>query len=118
VHEYPGNDIADELAWWGKEGPPVCRLQPGAREEKGRAGTGRRRTTRRAWGGARRRRRRLQEQPLLAEILWRPDERPLRWEALRMRRKGVVAEPPSERALRSTWWAWRGVLTKMLFVMV
>jgi hypothetical protein len=26
VHEYPGNEIADELAWWGKEGPPFCQL--------------------------------------------------------------------------------------------
>ena len=24
-----GNDRADELAWWGKEGPPFCRLRPG-----------------------------------------------------------------------------------------
>jgi ribonuclease HI len=23
-----GNDRADELAWWGKEGPPFCRLRP------------------------------------------------------------------------------------------
>ena len=27
VHEHPGNDIADELACWGKEGPPFCRLR-------------------------------------------------------------------------------------------
>jgi ribonuclease HI len=32
VHEYPGNDIADELAWWGKESPPFCRLRPGGGE--------------------------------------------------------------------------------------
>jgi hypothetical protein len=33
VHQYPGNDIASELAWWGKEPPPpplaFCRLRPG-----------------------------------------------------------------------------------------
>jgi hypothetical protein len=29
VHAYPGNDIADELARWGNEGPPFCRLRPG-----------------------------------------------------------------------------------------
>ena len=38
VHEYPGNDIADELAWWGKEGPPFCRLRPGGGEEASRNG--------------------------------------------------------------------------------
>jgi hypothetical protein len=50
-----------------------------------------------------RRRRRMHERLLLSEMLWRPHERPLQWEALRMRRKGVLAEPPSERALRLTW---------------
>ena len=38
VHEYPGNDIADELAWWGKEGPPFCRLRPGGGEGASRHG--------------------------------------------------------------------------------
>jgi hypothetical protein len=38
VYEYPGNDIADELAWWGKEGPPFCRLRPGGGEEAIRNG--------------------------------------------------------------------------------
>ena len=53
---------------------------------------------RRAQSSARRRRRRLHE-------------RPLRWEALRMWREGVMAQPPSEQALRLTWraWCWRGV---------
>jgi hypothetical protein len=51
-------------------------------------------------------------------MLWRPHERPLQWEALLMRRKGVLAEPPSERALQLTWRAWRGALPKMLSVMV
>ncbi len=78
----------------------------------------RRRTTKRARSGARRRRRRLHERPLLLEMLWRPHERPLRWEALLMRRRGVLAEPPSKRALRLTWRAWRGALPKMLCVMV
>jgi hypothetical protein len=32
--------------------------------------------------------------------------------------QGVSAEPPSERALRLTWRAWRGALPKMLCVMV
>jgi hypothetical protein len=32
VHEYPGNDIADEVARWGKEGPLFCRLRPGGGE--------------------------------------------------------------------------------------
>ena len=32
MYEYPGNDIADELAWWEKEGPPFCRLRPGGGE--------------------------------------------------------------------------------------
>jgi hypothetical protein len=27
-----GNDRADELAWWGKEDPPFCRLRPGGGE--------------------------------------------------------------------------------------
>ena len=35
-----------------------------------------------------------------------------------MRRKGMTAEPPSERALRLTWRAWCGALPKMLCVMV
>jgi hypothetical protein len=35
-----------------------------------------------------------------------------------MWRKGVLVEPPSERALRLTWRAWRGALAKMLCVMV
>jgi hypothetical protein len=30
----------------------------------------------------------------------------------------VLAEPPSERALRLTWRAWRGALAKMLCVMI
>jgi hypothetical protein len=51
-------------------------------------------------------------------MLWLPHERLLRWEALWMWWKGVLAEPPSERALRLTWRAWRGSLTKMLCVMV
>ena len=67
MHAYPGNDIADELARWGKEGPPFS--GSGREEEKGRAGTGRWRTTRRARSGARRRRRRLHERPLLSEML-------------------------------------------------
>jgi ribonuclease HI len=79
VHVYPGNEIAVELAWWGKEPPPPPRSAGcGREEEKGRASTGRRQTTRRAGGGARRRRRRLDEGPLLAEMLWRTHERPLR----------------------------------------
>jgi hypothetical protein len=60
----------------------------------------------------------MHERPLLLEMLWRPHERPLRWEALRIRRKGVLVELPSERALRLTWRAWRGALAKMLCVMV
>ena len=32
--------------------------------------------------------------------------------------KGVLAEPPSERAMRLTLRAWRGALPKMLCVMV
>jgi hypothetical protein len=35
-----------------------------------------------------------------------------------MQRKGVMAEPPSERVLRLTWRAWHGALSKMLCVMV
>ena len=111
-----GNDRADELAWWGKEGRRS--VDSGREEEKGRAGMGRRRTTRRARSGARRRRWRLHERPLMSKMLWRPHERPLRWEALLMRRKGVLAEPPSERALRLTWLAWRGALPKMICVIV
>ena len=38
VHEYPGNDIADELAWWGKEGPLFCRLWPGGGKGASRNG--------------------------------------------------------------------------------
>jgi hypothetical protein len=38
VHEYPGNDIADELVWWGEEGPPFCRLRPGGGEGASRNG--------------------------------------------------------------------------------
>ena len=38
AHEYPGNDIADELAWWGKECPPFCRLWPGGGEGASRNG--------------------------------------------------------------------------------
>ena len=38
VHAYLGNDIADELAWWGKEGPPFCRLRPGGGEGASRNG--------------------------------------------------------------------------------
>ena len=33
-----GNDRADELAWWGKEGPPFCRLRPGGGEGASRNG--------------------------------------------------------------------------------
>jgi hypothetical protein len=33
-----GNDRADELAWWGKEGPPFCRLRPGGGEGASRHG--------------------------------------------------------------------------------
>jgi hypothetical protein len=51
-------------------------------------------------------------------MLWRLHERPLRWETLRMRRKGVMVELPSKRTLRLTWRAWCGALTKMLCVMV
>ena len=38
VHAYLGNDIADELAWWGKEGPSFCRLRPGGGEGASRNG--------------------------------------------------------------------------------
>jgi hypothetical protein len=38
VHEYPDNDIADELAWWGKEDPLFCRLRPGGGEGASRNG--------------------------------------------------------------------------------
>jgi hypothetical protein len=38
VHEYPGNDIADELAWWGKESPPFCRMRPRGGEGASRNG--------------------------------------------------------------------------------
>jgi hypothetical protein len=38
VHEYLGNDIANELAWWGKEGPPFCRMRPGGGEGASRNG--------------------------------------------------------------------------------
>jgi hypothetical protein len=38
VHAYLGNDIADELAWWGKEGPSFCRLRPGGGEGTSRHG--------------------------------------------------------------------------------
>jgi hypothetical protein len=38
VHAYPGNVIADELAWWGKEGPPFCRLHSGGGERASRHG--------------------------------------------------------------------------------
>jgi hypothetical protein len=38
AHEYPGNDIVDELAWWGKEGLPFCRLWPGGGEGASRNG--------------------------------------------------------------------------------
>jgi hypothetical protein len=40
AHEYPGNDIADELAWWGKECPPFCRLWPGGGVGGATLGTG------------------------------------------------------------------------------
>ena len=33
-----GNDRADELAWWGKEGPPFCRLRPRGGEGASRLG--------------------------------------------------------------------------------
>jgi hypothetical protein len=33
-----GNDRADELAWWGKEGPPYCRLRPRGGEGASRHG--------------------------------------------------------------------------------
>jgi hypothetical protein len=73
AHQYLGNDIADELAWWGSGGKsekaPPRSAGCDREEEKGRAGTGRRQTTRRARGGARRRRRRLYERPLLVEML-------------------------------------------------
>jgi hypothetical protein len=67
VHEYPDNDIADELAWWGKRAHRFAGC--GREEEKGRAGTGRLQTTRRAWSEARRKRWRLHERPLLLEML-------------------------------------------------
>jgi hypothetical protein len=35
-----------------------------------------------------------------------------------MRRKGVILELSSERALRLIWRAWRGALQKMMCVMV
>jgi hypothetical protein len=38
AHEYPGNDIVDELAWWGKEGPSFCRLRPRRGEGASRNG--------------------------------------------------------------------------------
>jgi hypothetical protein len=101
VHEYPGNDIADELAWWGKEGPPFCRLRPGGGDGASRNGPAANyeaSTERRAEEKAA-----AARAALLLEIMWRPHEWPLRWEALRMRRKGVLAEPPSERPLRLTW---------------
>jgi hypothetical protein len=37
-NEHPGNDIADELTWRRKEGPPFCRLRPGGGEGTGRNG--------------------------------------------------------------------------------
>ena len=60
----------------------------------------------------------MHERPLLSETMWWPHERPLRWEALRMRRKGVMGEPLLEQALRLTWWAWRGALQRMMCVVV
>jgi hypothetical protein len=33
-----GNDRADELAWWGKVGPPFCRLRPRGGEGASRHG--------------------------------------------------------------------------------
>jgi ribonuclease HI len=101
VHKYPGNDIADELAWWGKEGPPFCRLRPGGGEGASRDGPAANYDAER----------RAEEKAAVARG-------PLRWEPLRMRRKGVLVEPPSERALRLTWRAWREALPKMFCVMV
>jgi hypothetical protein len=82
-----------------------CRLRPGGGEGASRSGAWRRR-----WW--------LHEWSLLSEMLWWPYEWPLRWEVMWLWRKGVLAEPPSERALRLTWWAWRGALLKILCVMV
>ena len=88
-----GNDRADELGWWGKEGPPFCQLRLGGGEGASRHGP--------AANYEARADRRAEEKAAAAraaatmETLWRLHERPLRWEALRMRRKGVVAEPPS-----------------------
>jgi hypothetical protein len=87
-----GNNRADKLARWGTKGPLFHRLRPGGGEGASQHGP---RTTRCA--------------------------RPLRREALQMRRKGVIAEPPLERALRLTWRAWCGVhgaLLKMMCVVV
>jgi hypothetical protein len=117
VHEYPGNGIADELAWWKKVGPPLCRLRP-------RGGEGASWNMPVAnyeacvWW-------RVEEKVAAArangertEMLRWPHDRTLRWGALWMRWKGLLAERPSERTLRLTWWAWRETLPKVMFVMV
>jgi hypothetical protein len=36
AHAYPGSDLANELAWWGKEGPPICNMpDPAGRRRRG-----------------------------------------------------------------------------------
>ena len=50
----------------------------------------------------------MHERPLLSEMPRWLHEWPVRWEALGMRRKGVLVELPSKRALWLMWRAWRG----------
>ena len=38
AHVYQDDHIADELAWWGKDGPPFCLLRPGGGEGASRHG--------------------------------------------------------------------------------
>ena len=60
----------------------------------------------------------MHERPLLSEMPRWLHEWPVRWEALGMRRKGVLVELPSKRALWLMWWAWREALPKILCVRV
>jgi hypothetical protein len=108
----------DELAWWGKEGPPFCRLRSGGGEGASRNGP--------AANYKARAEPRAEEKVAAARAAAAVGDAVVAARAVAamggagalLMRKGVLVEPPSERALRLTWRAWRGALPKVLCVMV
>ena len=103
----PGQRHRGRAGVVGKEGPPFCRLRTRGGEGASRNGP--------AANYEARVERSAEEKVAAARAAAAVGDTvaaarvAVQWEALRMWRKGVLVEPHSERALRLTWRAWRGL---------